>query len=112
MAAKNDGTQDGKAAAVGMTTGLAPRVKLPVVSVARMAAGEGQGGEVEVVQASLALLGFLPGESVDGTFDSDTIRAYSALQAHLGFGMKADGIPEAHSLTWLGLRTGLFTTEA
>lgn len=84
----------------------------PKVSIGRMANGTAFGGEVEIVQEALALIGYLGGENVSGTFDSDTIGAYRALQEHLGFGMAADGVPEAHSLTWLGLRTGLFLTEA
>ena len=47
---------------------------------------------------------------VDGVPGDATRAAYRRLQRYLGYwGPDADGIPGRHSLTWLGLKSGLFT---
>lgn len=65
--------------------------------------------EVLLVEQALVKLGYLDKSWADGSFGTRTRYAFGALQRHLGYtGDDADGIPGAHSLTWLGLRSQLF----
>lgn len=86
-----------------------------VVAAARRDPGGRQGAtthkvEVRLVEDALVKLGYLNKRWADGSFGTYTVAAYARLQRHLGYaGAAADGIPGSHSLTWLGLRTGLFT---
>lgn len=89
-----------------------------VVAAARRDPGSRQGAtthkvEVRLVEDALVKLGYLDKRWADGSFGTYTVAAYARLQRHLGYaGAAADGIPGSHSLTWLGLRTGLFTKES
>lgn len=99
-----------------------PVPQKPVVSAAHIRAaarrdpGLPQGGttfgtESKLVEQALADLGFLSRDWVDGSFGTRTVAAYRRYQLYRGFvGADADGIPGKTSLTWLGQRTGLFTT--
>lgn len=95
-------------------TGL-PTVSLAhVVAAARRDPGLPQSGtthktEVLLVEKALVATGFLNRSWADGSFGTKTKDAYRKLQRHLGYtGDAADGVPGSHSLTWLGLRSGLF----
>lgn len=85
-----------------------------VVAAARRDPGLKQGGatykaEVLLVEKALDKLNFMAPEWVDGSFGTKALEGYARLQRHLGYrGNAADGIPGEHSLTWLGLKTGLF----
>lgn len=68
------------------------------------------GAEVLLVEQALVKLGWLDAAWADGSFGTRTLTAYRLLQRHLGYwGTDADGIPGRHSLTWLSLKSGLFT---
>jgi hypothetical protein len=88
-----------------------------VVAAARRDPGGKQGAttykaEVRLVEDALVELGYLDKRWADGSFGTYTVAAYARLQRHLGYaGTAADGIPGAHSIRWLGLRTGLFTDK-
>lgn len=88
-----------------------------VVAAARRDPGGRQGAtthkaEVRLVEDALVKLRYLDKRWADGSFGTYTVAAYARLQRHLGYaGAAADGIPGAHSLRWLGLRTGLFTDK-
>lgn len=98
------------------TTPVKPKVSLArVVAAAQADPGAPQGSakhraEVKLVEQALASLGYLDAQWVDGSFGTKTITAYSALQRRLRYtGSDADGIPGNHSLTWLSLKTQMFT---
>lgn len=98
----------------------APPKPLPTVSLAHVVAAARrdpalpQGGtthkaEVALVEKALVQLGHLDKRWADGSFGTKTRDAYTKLQRHLGYsGGDADGIPGAHSLKWLGLKSQLF----
>lgn len=92
-----------------------PKVSLAhVVAAARRDPGAAQGSalhraEVLLVERALVSLGYLDKRWADGSFGTMTRDAYARLQRHLGYsGGAADGIPGAHSLTWLALKTQTF----
>lgn len=94
---------------------------LPVVSLKHVVAAAHrdpdlrQGGttyrkEVELVEDALVKLHYLDREWADGSYGTKTYDAVKKVQRHLGYTgpVAVDGIVGKHSLTWLGLRSGLF----
>ncbi|WP_435643886.1 GH25 family lysozyme [Streptomyces sp. H49] len=95
-----------------------PRVSLAhVVAAAKKDPAAAQGhatykAEVLLVEKALQAEKLLASEWVDGSFGTETLKAYAALQRKLGYtGKDADGIPGKASLTRLGDKHGFTVTS-
>lgn len=96
------GGRSAKSAARRASKGRA--VVLPEISLAALLHGDPE--PVKLVSSALESTGFY-----DGLPDGDTfLKAYARLQRYLGGGPTVTGVPDSDSLTWLALRTQMFTT--